>query len=145
GNGDFLVGSEDGAQGIADFAQRRVGFDGFVEVRHEVFLALGGPQEAIEPPPHLLARALLAQLAEPLLLAPGDALINLQDFERFFLAYVAVYTHDDLFFAVHGLLILVRSLGNFALRIRTLDRRDHTAQRVNLANIFAGALLDFVR
>ena len=43
------------------------------------------------------------------------------------------------------MLVAVRSLGNFALRIRALDRRDHAAQRVDLANIFAGAVVGLVR
>src|SRR5580658_3365541 len=41
GNGGFVVDAEDRAQGVADFAERRVRLYGLVEVRHQV-LAAGG-------------------------------------------------------------------------------------------------------
>ena len=41
GDGDFLVGAEDLTQGVADFAQRGVGFDRLVNIRHQVLAAFG--------------------------------------------------------------------------------------------------------
>jgi hypothetical protein len=48
GDGDFFVDAEDVAQGVADFAERGVGFHGVVKEGHEVVLALGGRAEGVE-------------------------------------------------------------------------------------------------
>ena len=56
GDGNFLVGSKDGAQGITDFAHSRIGFDRIIEMRHEVLRTFGGAHQTIEPPAHLFAR-----------------------------------------------------------------------------------------
>src|SRR5579875_283879 len=45
GDGGFFVDAEHFAEAIADFAERGVGFDGCVDVRHEVGLSRGGGAE----------------------------------------------------------------------------------------------------
>src|SRR5579884_1749465 len=48
GNRDFLVGSENGAQGATDFAESGVSFDGIVDARHEIFRAFGSALQGVE-------------------------------------------------------------------------------------------------
>ena len=40
--GDFFLGAEDGAHGVADFAEGGLGFDSFVDEGHEILGVLGG-------------------------------------------------------------------------------------------------------
>src|SRR5712692_66946 len=60
GDGDFFVGAKDGAQGVANLAQRGVGFDGLVDERHQVFGSFGGLAKRGEAAGDFVVRAFAA-------------------------------------------------------------------------------------
>src|SRR6266446_9124310 len=68
GDGDFFVGAEDFAHGVADFAESGVGFYGVEEVGHQIFGALRGFAQCAEATRDFIAGALGAQLAQALCL-----------------------------------------------------------------------------
>ena len=56
-----------------------------------------------------------------------------------------VHADDDLFLSLDRLLILVRRILNFALRKSLLDRRDHSAHRVEPLEVFPAAFFHIER
>src|SRR5208337_4348590 len=144
GDGDFFVGAEDGAEGIADFAEGGVGFYGVVDEGHQVGAALGGFAEGVEPAIDFGGGAIGAELGEAGGLAVGYGFVDLQDFEGLFFGYVVVHAYDDFFFFIHGHLIAVAGFGDFALGVALFDGGDHATHGIDAADVVPGALLDFV-
>src|SRR5437879_619761 len=90
-DGDFFVGANDRAHGVADVAQRGVGFDSLVDVWHQVLGAFGGLAQRRQAPFDFIARPLGAQLVQSLGLAKRSALIDVQDFDVFFICCELVH------------------------------------------------------
>src|ERR1700751_4053419 len=66
GDGDFFVGAEDFAHGVADFAECGVRLYGVVDKGHQVLAALRRFAQRPEPAGDLVARAFRAQLSQTL-------------------------------------------------------------------------------
>ena len=98
----------------------------------------------IQPPANFLSGTLGTQIAQPLVLAAGNAFVYLENVKRLLLARIRVYAHDDLFLAVHGHLIAVGRFGDFALWIRPFDGRHQSAERVYLFDVIPGAAFDLI-
>src|SRR6266481_3999592 len=144
GDGDFFVDAEDVAEGVADFAERGVGFHGVVEEGHEIVFAFGGGAESIEAAIHFGLGAIGAELFQAGGLAVRDRLVNLQNVERLFFGYEIVHADDNLFLFVYSHLVTVGGFGDFALRIAALNGGDHTAHGVDPVDVFPSAAFDFV-
>src|SRR5882762_5862013 len=144
GDGDFFVGAEDVAEGVADFAEGGVGFDGVVEEGHEVVFALGGGAEGVEAAIDFCLGAVGAEFFQAGGLAVGDGLVNLKHVKRLLFGNEIIDADDDFFFLVYGQLVTVRGFGDFALRIAALDGGDHAAHGVDAIDVFPGTALDFV-
>jgi len=84
GDGDFLVGAEDVAHGVADFAERGVGFGGVEDEGHEVVGALGGGAQGVEAAGDFVFRTVGTEFAEAFGLAMGDGFVDLQNVQVFF-------------------------------------------------------------
>src|SRR5271167_3016736 len=82
GDGDFFVGAEDFAEGVADFAYGGVGFYGVEEEGHQVVFAFGGFAERVEATVDFGFGAIGAQLREALGLSMGDAFVDLENVQR---------------------------------------------------------------
>src|SRR5216683_5917519 len=78
GDGDFFVGAEDFAHGVADFTERGVGFYGVEDVRHQIVAALRRFAQRAKPARDFVVGALGAQSAQPLGLPLRHTLIDLQ-------------------------------------------------------------------
>src|SRR5487761_646685 len=83
-DGNFFVDAEDVAKGIADFAESGVGFDGFVDVRHQIFVAFGGFAQRFQAALDFRARTVRAEFAEALGLAMRDRFVDEQRVDGFF-------------------------------------------------------------
>lgn len=127
GDGDFFVDAEDVAKRVADFAESGIGFDGFVDVRHQIFVALGGFAQRFQAALNFSARAIRAEFVQALGLAMRDGFVDEQRIDGFFLGDEIVHADNDFFLAVHFHLIAVRRFRDFALRIRAFDGIDHAA------------------
>src|ERR1700676_5117069 len=127
GDGDFFVGAEDGAHGVAEFAESGITFHGVEEVRHEVFLAFRGLAKRIEAALDFVVGALGAELGEAFGLAMRHRVVNLQSIERLLLGHEIVHAHHDFLFFVQLALVAIGSFGNFALRIAAFEGRDTAA------------------
>src|SRR5256885_14347743 len=77
GDGDFFVGAEDVAEGIADFAQSRVGLYRLEDVGHEIFSALRCLAQRSQAARDFVLRAFRTQFAQTLGLAARHGFINL--------------------------------------------------------------------
>ena len=69
----------------------------------------------------------------------GNAFINVKNVRRLFFDHEFIYTDNDFFLRLRRSLILVRSLGNFFLRISTLDRLYHSAHGVEFVEVIERA------
>src|SRR5271167_895389 len=76
GDGDFFVGAEDFAEGVADFAYCGVGFDGVEQVGHQVVFSFGGFAEGVEAAVDFGFGAVGAEFGEAFGLAACDAFID---------------------------------------------------------------------
>src|SRR6516164_3310732 len=117
GDGDFLVGAENVAHGVANFSQRCVGLHGIEDVKHEILVALGGVAQRAKPAVHLGLRTLGAEFSEALRLAPRDRLVNRQELQRLS-SEIKSFTPTMIFsffflfgFVVFGVLFLFWCLG----------------------------------
>src|SRR5229473_5424474 len=135
GDGDFFVDAEDVAEGVADFAERGVGFHGVVEEGHEVVFTLGGGAEGVEAAVDFGLGAIGAEPFQANGLAVRDRLVNLQNVERLFFGYEIVHADDNLFLFVYSHLVTIRSFGDFALRIAALNGGDHATHGVDALDI----------
>src|SRR4029453_10701120 len=79
GDGDFFVGAESVAHGVADFAERGVRFYGGVDRWHEIVCSLRRLAKMRERAIHLVLGAFGAELFEALALAMRHGFVNLQD------------------------------------------------------------------
>jgi len=79
GDGDFFVGAEDVAEGVADFAEGGVAFHGIVDKRHEIVFAFGGGAQGAEAAVDLGLGAIGAELFQAGGLAVRDRFVNLQN------------------------------------------------------------------
>ena len=61
-----------------------------------------------------------------------------------FFHFETVHAHDDRFLVVDLLLVFVGGVLNFLLHVSALDRLQHPAKHFDLAQIFGGALFDFI-
>jgi len=125
GDRHFFVNAKSLAHRVADFAQRGVGFYGLEEIWHQVLGSSGRFAQRVQATFYLGVRAICAQVAQTVALAMRHGFVYLQNLERLFLGNVIIHANYDFFFAVNRLLVPVRGLGNFTLRIRALDRSDH--------------------
>src|SRR6267143_657251 len=143
-DGDFFVGAEDVAEGVADFAEGGVGFHGIVDKRHEIVFAFGGGAQGAEAAVDLGLGAIGAELFQAGGLAVRDRFVNLQNVQRLFLGYEIIYADDDLFLFVHSHLVTIGGFGDFPLRVAALDGRDHAAHGVDFLDVIPSATLDFI-
>jgi len=63
-DGDVFVGAEGVAHGVADFAERSVGFDGIVDERHQVVFALRRRSQSGETPRCFFARTVRTEFLQ---------------------------------------------------------------------------------
>ena len=83
----FGVGAEDGAEGVADFAERGVGFHGVVDVGHQVFSACGGfAQRGEAAVDFVIASARRAAFAAASVCWRAHRFVDLQNFDGLFFA-----------------------------------------------------------
>jgi hypothetical protein len=81
-DGNFFVGPEDLAEGVADFTKRGVGFYGIVEEGHEVVVSLGGSAKGVKAAIDFGLGAVGAKFFQTRGLAVSDGFVDLQDVER---------------------------------------------------------------
>src|ERR1700746_210182 len=93
GDGYFLVGAEDLAEGFADFAQGGVGLYGCVDGRHQVFFALGRLAQGGQGAGDCFLGGLGAQFVEPGGLAVRNGFVYLQDVQWLFLGDEIVHAY----------------------------------------------------
>src|SRR5580704_11183337 len=120
-NGNFLVHAKHTAKRVADFAQSGIRFHGVAQQRHQIAVAFAGAHQRIEAPEDFFAGALRPQFSQALLLDSRHPFVNLEHVDRCLLAGIFIYPYDDFVATIYGYLILVRSLGDFALRVPALN------------------------
>src|SRR5262249_47334934 len=99
-DGDFFVGAEGVAHGVADFAEGGVGFDSVINERHQIVFAFGCVAERGKPPCDFIAGTVGAEFVQTLGLAMSDGIIDLQNFEWLFFRHKRVDADHQLFFVV---------------------------------------------
>src|SRR5467141_543847 len=141
----FLVFAEDAAEGVGDFADGGVGFDGGEDGREEIF---GSGGAALELGKDGFGAGRVALGAESVEASDLRALHIGVDAERGDLArlfcYEVVHADDDLFFFLDSALELVRSLLDFALDETSFNSAQHSAHLVDLREIGRSKGFDFV-
>src|SRR3990172_891417 len=103
GHGDFFVGAEDGAEGVADFAQGGVGAHAVEDARHRVLVAAGGGLQILECLGDAAVVALAPHLGKPFTLLASHRLVNLENLQRRLLSsHIVVDADDDLLLSGNG-------------------------------------------
>src|SRR5580700_5870453 len=104
----FLVFAEGAAEGVGDFADRGVGFDGGQNCGHQVFGGVRAALDLGEGGVCFRGVAAGAQRMEPRDLRAFNLRINAQRGDCFFFFRLeAIHADDDLLAGIHGLLIFV--------------------------------------
>src|SRR5216117_3559154 len=133
-------------QRIADFAYSGVSANSIHDEWHGVRgrdtpirlsprLLGSGSLQRVETALHFVSGTAISKKFQFSRLLPRDALIDIKSIRRFFFYCELVHADNDLFFGLNGALILVRCFRDLFLRISTLDRFDHTAHGIELAEI----------
>src|SRR5216683_775535 len=107
GDGDFFVGAEDFAHGVADFTERGVGFYGVEDVRHQIVAALRRFAQCAQATRDFVARSLGAQFAQALGLTVRNSLIDLQSVQRVLFRHEVIHADNNLLLLVDLDLIAV--------------------------------------
>src|SRR5216683_317378 len=141
----FLVFAEDAAEGVGDFADGGVGFDGGEDGREKIF---GSGGAALELGKGGFGAGRVAFGAESVEASDLRALNIGVDAERGDGARLfcdeVVHPYDDLFFFLDGTLELVGSFLDFPLDETCFNGTQHSAHLVDLQKIGRGKGFDFV-
>src|SRR5207249_12262489 len=142
----FLIFAEEAAEGVGDFADGGVGFDGGEDGGEKIFVS-GGP--ALELGKRGLYAGRIAagtQSFEASDLRALDCFVDARGGGRaFFLSNEVVDADDDLLFFLNGALKFERHFLNFSLNKTGFDGAQHSSERVDLGDVLFGAAFDFVR
>src|SRR5271156_1063529 len=150
-NADFRIRPVYLAQRFADFSYGGVGADSVDNVGHGVDVGDiavgartgsfgGGSFQRIEPAVDFVVRAAGAQGLEFLLLSASYRFADVENIRRLFFDGEIIHTDGDLLVGFNGALVLVAGLGNFFLRISTLNGFDHTAHLIEFLEVIEGAV-----
>ena len=140
-----MVFTEDVAEGIGDFAYRRIGFDGGEEGGEEIFGG-GGAAGKFAKGGFCAGRvAFRAQGLQARHLSVLDLRVDEEGRDCALLfGNEFVYADYDLFFSFDGSLIVVGGLLDFSLDKTAFDRSKHASHGVDFFQISEGACFDFV-
>ena len=124
----FLILAEKAAEGVGDFADRSVGFDGIEDGREKIFRCVGTALEFGKGGGHAVRIATGAESFEPGDLRALDFLVNAQraNLPGFF-ADEIVDADDDLLFFLDRALKFERDFLDFRLNKTRLDGAQHAA------------------
>src|SRR5258706_7793978 len=141
----FLVFAEDAAEGVGDFADGGVGFDGGEDGGKKIF---GGGGAALEFGEGGLGAGGVTLGAEGVQAGDLGALdfsVNAEggDGTGFF-GNEIVHTDNDLVFFLDGALKFVRSFLDFSLDEAGFDGAQHSAHGIQFVDVGEGASFDFV-
>src|SRR6267378_3357554 len=144
-NHGFLVFAEDAAEGVGDFADGGVGFDGGEDGGEEIFGSGGAALELGESRFCAGGVTLGTESVEASDLRALDIDVDTErgNGTRFF-RHEVVHSYDDLFFFLDGTLEFVSRFLDFTLDKASFDGAQHSAHLVDLRQISRRERFDFV-
>src|SRR6266446_4107857 len=144
-NHRFLVFAEDAAEGVGDFADGGVGFDGGEDGRKEILRGGGAALEFGESGLSFGGTSFGSESVQTSDLGALDFGVDAQSRNgTFFFRDEIIYADDDLLFRFHGVLEIVGRLLDFSLDEASFNSAQHTAHRVYFLNVIDGAFFDFI-
>src|SRR5258708_2806887 len=141
----FLVFAEDAAEGVGDFADGGVGFDGGEDGWKEILRGGGAALEFGESGLSFGGTSFGSESVQTSDLGALDFGVDAQSRNgTFFFRDEIIYADDDLLFRFHGVLEIVGSLLDFSLDEAGFDGAQHSTHGVYFLNVIDGALFDLV-
>src|SRR6266849_1601434 len=142
----FLVLAEHAAQGIGDFADGGIGFDGGEDCRQEILRCDGAALEFGECGIDPCGITLRAQSVQACDLRTLDIFIHAQRGNTaFFFRNKLIYAHDDLLFCFDRTLEVISRLLNLALDKSGFNRAQRPSHRVDLRDVEPRERFDLAR
>src|SRR5258708_11930234 len=149
-NTDFFIRPIYLAQRLADFAHGRIGADAVDDEGHGVSLTdvaigadhgllSGSALQRVEAAADVVIVTSRPKGFQLLGLALAYGLVNVEGILLFLFDSKIVHADNDFLFGFNRALVLVRSFGNFLLRITVLDGPDHAAHGVETVKILESA------
>ena len=142
----FLVFAEDAAEGVGDFADRSVGFDGCEDGGEKILGRSGAALKLIEYGANARRIAFGAKSLQARDLGAFDFRVDAENGNAAVVVFFdeVVHADDDLFFGFDGALKFVSRFLNFSLDEAGFNRAKHAAHGIDFGDVFFRATFNFI-